>query len=33
VTPSNFRNDVSVNGVITNTDVGTTKAEVGKFLP
>jgi hypothetical protein len=33
ITASNFRDDVSVNGFVTNTDVGTTKAEVGHTLP
>ena len=30
---SNFRNDVNANGVISNTDVSTTKAQVGRSLP
>jgi hypothetical protein len=30
---SNFRNDVNANGVVSNTDVSTTKAQVGTQLP
>jgi len=33
VTLSNFRNDVNANGVISNTDVSLTKAQVGTTLP
>ena len=33
VTASNFRNDVNANGVISNTDVSLTKAQVGTSLP
>jgi hypothetical protein len=34
VAASNFRNDVTVSGTISNSDVGTTtKAEVGTSLP
>jgi hypothetical protein len=33
VTSSNFRQDVNANGIISNTDVSTTKARVGTQLP
>jgi hypothetical protein len=33
VTASNFRDDVNANGIISNTDVSATKAQVGMTLP
>jgi hypothetical protein len=33
VTASNFRNDVNTNGIISNTDVSATKAQVGTSVP
>jgi len=33
ITASNFREDVTANGIISNTDVSTTKAQVGTTLP